>query len=66
MKNTGLDEVWPTVYARKTLLQMMEWKAYTRALGAYLLKDATLHLALLNNNPNDTDADEDNKNRPDN
>lgn len=64
MEGTGLDEIRATVYARKTLPQIIEAKAYTRSLRACLLTYATLHLTLLNPKPNDTGVDADDEDGP--
>lgn len=47
MEDSGLDEIWATVYARKSLPKMMEEKAYTKTLRACLLTDAALHIVLI-------------------
>lgn len=59
MEGSGLNELWATVYARKTLPHMMEGKPYTRTLRACLLTDAALHVALLDPKPEDNVVCED-------
>ena len=47
MEDSGLEDLWETVYARKSIPKMMEGKAYSKTLRACLLTDAALHLVLL-------------------
>ena len=47
MEDSGLEDLWATSCARKSLPKMMEGKAYTKTLRACLLTDAALHLVLL-------------------
>jgi len=57
MEDSGLDELWTTVYAPNSLHKMKEGKAYTKALRACLLTDAALHVLLLSDN-NNVDVEE--------
>ena len=47
MEGSGLEELWETVYAKKSLPKMFEGKAYTKTLRACLLTNAALHLVLV-------------------
>ena len=47
MEGSGLDELSPTIYAKKSLPKMMEGKTYTKTLRSCLLTDAALHISLL-------------------
>lgn len=47
MEDSGLEELWETVYACKSLPKMIDGKSYSRTLRACLLTDAALHAILL-------------------
>ena len=47
MEGSGLEELWETAYALKSIPKMMEGKAYAKTLRACLLTDAALHLVLM-------------------
>ena len=47
MEDTGLRELWSTVYKENSLPKMMEGKACSRCLRACLLTDSALHLFCL-------------------
>ena len=46
-EGAGIDEIWCTVYAKKSIPKMIEGKVYSKCLRACLLTDAALHLTLL-------------------
>ncbi|XP_071081970.1 uncharacterized protein [Haliotis cracherodii] len=62
MEDSGLDELWATVYARKSLPKMFDGKSYSKILRACLLTDAALHVTLLESDKltsaNDFDDDD--------
>lgn len=43
----GVEEIWCTVYAKKSIPKMIEGKAYAKCLRACLLADAALYLTLI-------------------
>ena len=43
----GIEEIWCTVYAKKSIPKMIEGKAYAKCLRACLLADAALRLTLI-------------------
>ena len=47
MEGSGLEDLWATTYARNSLPKMMERKANTKTLCAFLLADAALHCLFL-------------------
>ena len=47
MEDSGLDVLWPTIYAKNSLPRMMEGKTYTKTLRTCLLTDAALYIYLL-------------------
>lgn len=47
MEDSGLEQLWNTVYALKSINKMMEGKSYSKALRACLLTDAALHVLML-------------------
>ena len=50
MQDAGLKEVWSTVYKENSFPKMLEGKAYSRCLRAFLLSDTDLHFTLMRGN----------------
>ena len=46
-EGSGLEDLWATEYARNSLPKMMEGKANTKTLCAFLLTDAAVHCLFL-------------------
>lgn len=49
MSGSGLEELWQTVYAKKSIPHMMNGHAYSRAVRAHLLTQQALSTMLLQN-----------------
>ena len=49
MEGSGLEDLWATEYARNSLPKMMEGKANTKTLCAFLLTDAAVYCLFLQN-----------------
>ena len=47
MEGSGLEELWTTVYAKNSVNQMMEGRAYARSVRAHILTSLALHLEIL-------------------
>ena len=47
MGGSGLEELWTTVYAKNSVNQMMEGRAYARSVRAHILTSLALHLEIL-------------------
>ena len=62
----GIEEIWCTVCAKKSLPKMTEGKAYAKCLRACLLTDAALHLTLLHTDIEKTSKKEDKEQISDN
>ena len=62
----GIEEIWCTVYPKKSIPKMIEGKAYAKCLRACLLTDAALHLTLLHTDIDSTSKKEDEKQISDN
>ena len=58
MEATGLEDLWATVYAMKSIPKMLQGKAYTKALRACLLTDAAIHNLLLQCDTQNGQADQ--------
>ena len=58
MQDTGLAELWTTVYKKNSLPKMMEGKAYSRCLRACLLTDSALHYTVLSANEGTANTEE--------
>ena len=62
----GIEEIWCTVCAKKSLPKMTEGKAYAKCLRACLLTDAAFHLTLLHTDIKKTSKKEDKEKISDN
>ena len=62
----GIEEIWCTVYAKKSIPKKIEGKAYAKCLRARLLTDAALHLTLLHTDIESTLKKEDEEQISDN
>ena len=62
----GIEEIWCTVYAKKSIPKKIEGKAYAKCLRACLLTDAALHLTLLHTDIESTLKKEDEEQISDN
>ena len=62
----GIEEIWCTVYTKKSIPKIIEGKAYAKCLRACLLTDAALHLTLLHTDIESTLKKEDEEQISDN
>lgn len=61
MENSGLEDLWATVYAKNSIPKMMEGRSYSKTLRACLLTEAALSITMLtsdNNNNTDTSLED--------
>ena len=56
MEDSGLFELWSTVYKENSIPKMLHGKAYSRCLRAMLLTDSALHYAMLHSNKTDEET----------
>ena len=49
-EGSGVEDLWGTVYAQKSIPKMIDGKAYSKSLQAWLLTDVALHAILLQSN----------------
>ncbi len=52
MTDSGLADLWETVYAKGSVVHMLTGHAYSRAHRAHMLTSVSLICVLLNDNPN--------------
>lgn len=58
MEDSGLDNLWRTIYAGNSIPKMLDGKYYDKALRTALLTDAALLLFLEANTVERTEVDE--------
>ena len=57
-EGSGIENVWESVYAKKSIPKMLTGKAYSKCLRACLLTDVALHAALLQSNSQENQDDD--------